>query len=73
MHTLRKAEGTPRVGPSGTFIIIKSIDPLLTSADLDAAASNRMEKEEEKKKKSALNCTVRGSQCDSVTSFHGVK
>lgn len=56
---LHKAERTPRVGPSSAFIIIKSIDPLLTSADLNAAASNRMEKEE--KKKSALNCMVRGS------------
>lgn len=60
MHALHKAERTPRVGPSGAFTIIKSIDPVLTSADLNAAASNRMEKEEEKKK-SALNCTVRGS------------
>lgn len=71
MHTLHKAERTPRVGPSGAFIIIKSIDPLLTSADLNAAASNRMEKEEENV--GAELCGSRFSQCDSVASFHGVK
>lgn len=72
MHTLHKAGRTPRVGPSGAFIIIKSIDPLLTSADLNAAASNRMEKKE-KKKVSAELYGSRFSECDSVTSFHGVK